>query len=107
MPVIKIFCTQAPALAESQNLALSLRTLCMDTMGAHPDAIELLLIDGVRVLDGAPVFVEVHYRDRPDRRGLPLDQFLSGIDMAVQQAFGLQPRIRSFAVDQDSLGAVR
>lgn len=107
MPVIKIFCTQAPTQAESQRLALSLRTLCMDAMGAHPDAIEVLLIERVQVLDGAPVFVEAHYRDRPDRRGPRLDQFLSGIDQAVQQAFGLEPRIRSFAVDQDTLGAVR
>lgn len=107
MPVIKIFCKQAPALAESQELALTLRTLCMDTMGAQPDAIELLVIEGVRVLDGAPVFVEAHYRDRPDRRGPLLDEFLHGIDQAIQQAFGLQPRIRSFAVEQDMLGAVR
>ena len=107
MPVIKIFCHQAPAPAESQQLALSLRTLCMDTMGAHPDAIELLLIDGVHVLDGAPVFVEAHYRDRPDRRGPLLDECLQGVDLAIQQAFGLQPRIRSFAVDQDLLGALR
>jgi len=76
-------------------------------MGAQPDAVQLLLISGVQTLDGEPVFVEAHYRDRPDRRGPVLARFLDDIDRAVQQTFGQKPRIRSFAIDQTTLGAVR
>jgi hypothetical protein len=107
MPVIKIFCAERPDAADCRRLAHALSALCKETMGAQPDAIQLLLIAGVQMLDGAPVFVEAHYRDRPDRRGQALAQFLEGVDQAVQQAFGCKPRIRSFAVDQSTLGAVR
>ena len=65
------------------------------------------VMPGVLMLDGAPVFVEAHYRDRPDREGAALARFLDGVDQAVQLAFGQQPRIRSFAVAQSALGAVR
>jgi len=107
MPVIKIFCVQRPEPDACEHLAQTLRDLCIGTMGAKPDAIQLTLVPGVQMLDGAPVFVEAHYRDRPDRKGASLTQFLEGVDQAVQLAFGLQPRIRSFAVEQSSLGAVR
>ena len=107
MPVIKIFCSELPNEARCESLAQTLDDLCIRAMGAHPDAIQLLLIDGVKMLSGEKVFVEAHYRDRPDRHGVALTQFLTGIDRAVQQAFGLSPRIRSFAVDQSTLGAVR
>lgn len=107
MPVIKIFCAQLPEADASERLAQSLRDLCIGLMGAKPDDIQLTLVPGVLMLDGAPVFVEAHYRDRPDRKGAALTQFLEGVDQAVQLAFGQQPRIRSFAVDQSTLGAVR
>lgn len=107
MPVIKIFCTQPPAADACVRLAQTLRGLCIGSMGAKPDAIQITLVPGVQMLDGAPVFVEAHYRDRADRRGAALTQFLDGVDQAVQLAFGQQPRIRSFAVEQSTLGAVR
>jgi hypothetical protein len=107
MPVIKIFCSKRPEPEAGQALSQSLRDLCLDPFGALPHAIEILLMDGVQILDGMPVFVEIHYRDRPDRRGEVLTQFLNGIDQAVQKAFGQMPRIRSYAVDQAILGAVR
>jgi hypothetical protein len=107
MPVIKIFCSQRPKPEAGEALAQSLRALCLDPFGALPQTIEVLLMDGVQILDGMPVFVEIHYRDRPDRRGEVLSQFLQEVDQAVQKAFGQMPRIRSFAVDQSILGAVR
>jgi hypothetical protein len=107
MPVIKIFCSRRPEATAGDTLARSLRELCLVPFGAQPQAIEVLVIDGVHFLDGMPVFVEIHYRDRPDRRGELLTQFLQGVDQAVQAAFGQMPRIRSYAVDQGTLGAVR
>ncbi|MEK7344318.1 MAG: hypothetical protein AAB176_01380 [Pseudomonadota bacterium] len=107
MPVIKIFCPQRPDAQACDGLAQSLRALCLDPFGAQPHAIEVLLIEGVHNLHGLPVFVEIHYRDRPDRHGEVLAQFLQGVDLAVQAAFGQPPRIRSYAVDQRILGAVR
>lgn len=107
MPVIKIFCAQRPEEGSCERLAQALRDLCIGPMGAQPDAIQLMLVPGVQTLDGASVFVEAHYRDRPDRKGAVLAQFLEGVDQAVQLAFGQQPRIRSFAVEQSTLGAVR
>lgn len=107
MPVIKIFCAQRLEPDACERLAQTLRDLCIDPMGAKPDAIQLMLVPGVQMLDGAPVFVEAHYRDRPDRKGAALTKFLEGVDQAVQMAFGMQPRIRSFAVEQSTLGAVR
>lgn len=107
MPVIKIFCEQRPEPDACERLAQSLRDLCIGPMGAKPDAIQLTLVPGVLMLHGAPVFVEAHYRDRPDRKGAALTQFLEGVDQAVQLAFGQPPRIRSFAVEQSTLGAVR
>jgi hypothetical protein len=107
MPVIKIFCAQRPAPDACERLAQTLRELCIGPMGARADAIQVALISGVQMLDGAPVFVEAHYRDRPDRKGAALTRFLDGVDQAVQLAFGQQPRIRSFAVEQSGLGAVR
>ncbi len=107
MPVIKIFCSQRPESDAAESLAQALRVLCLHPFGAHPEAIEVLLVDHVQILDGMQVFVEIHYRDRPDRRGDVLSQFLKGVDQAVQAAFGQLPRIRSYAVDQGTLGAVR
>lgn len=107
MPVIKIFCDQRPEADACERLAQALRDLCIGPMGAQPDAIQLMVVPGVRMLDGASVFVEAHYRDRPDRKGAALARFLEGVDQAVQLAFGQQPRIRSFAVEQSTLGAVR
>jgi hypothetical protein len=107
MPVIKIFCAQRPEAGACQRLAQTLRDLCIDPMGARPDAIQLILVPGVQMLDGASVFVEAHYRDRPDRKGPALARFLEGVDEAVQLAFGQHPRIRSFAVEQSTLGAMR
>lgn len=107
MPVIKIFCAQRPEADACERLSQALRDLCIGPMGAQPDAIQLMLVPGVQMLDGAPVFVEAHYRDRPDRKGSALVQFLAGVDQAVQLAFGQEPRIRSFAVAQSTLGAVR
>lgn len=107
MPVIKIFCAECPAPDARKHLAQALRDACIGPMSAKPDAIQLVVIPGAQMLDGAPVFVEVHYRDRSDRAGLALKQFLTGIDQAVQAAFGQSPRIRSFAVEQSTLGAVR
>lgn len=107
MPVIKIFSDHLPEAEACERLAKTLRELCISSMGAQPDAIQVALISGVHMLDGAPVFVEAHYRDRPDRKGVALTQFLEGVDQAVQLAFGKHPRIRSFAVEQSTLGAVR
>lgn len=107
MPVIKIFCDQRPEAGVCERLTRTLRNLCVGPMGAQPNAVQILLVTGVQMLDGAPVYVEAHYRDRPDRRGHALTQFLDGVDQAVQLAFGQQPRIRSFAVEQSTLGAVR
>jgi hypothetical protein len=107
MPVIKIFCSKRPAPEVGVALSQTLRDLCLDPFGALPQAVEILLLDGVQILDGMPIFVEIHYRDRLDRRGEVLTQFLHGVDQAVQKAFGLMPRIRSYAVDQAILGAVR
>ena len=107
MPVIKIFCSKRPEPEAGEALAQSLRALCLDPFDALPQAIEVFLMDGVQILDGMQVFVEIHYRDRPDRRGEVLSQFLQGVDQAVQKAFGQMPRIRSYAVDQSILGAVR
>ena len=107
MPVIKIFCSQRPEPEAVDSLAQALRTLCLNPFGAHPEAIEVLLMDRAQILDGMPVFVEIHDRDRPDRRGAVLSQFLKGVDEAVQAAFAQLPRIRSYAVDQSTLGAVR
>lgn len=107
MPVIKIFCAQLPEADACDRLAQTLRALCIGPMGAKPDAVQLTLVPGVLMLEGAPVFVEAHYRDRPDRKGAALAQFLDGVDQAVQLAFGQRPRIRSFAVEQSTLGAVR
>jgi len=107
MPVIKIFCAQGPDADACERLAQTLRDLCIGPMGAQPNAIQLMLVPSVQMLDGAPVLVEAHYRDRPDRKGPALAQFLQGVDQAVQLAFGQQPRIRSFAVEQSTLGAVR
>ena len=107
MHVIKIFCAQRPDADACERLAQTLRDLCIGPMGAQPNAIQLMLVPGVQMLDGAPVLVEAHYRDRPDRKGPALAQFLQGVDQAVQLAFGQQPRIRSFAVEQSTLGAVR
>ncbi len=107
MPVIKIFSNQRPGAAACDALAGALRSLCIDSMGAQPDAIQVIVVEGAHVLDGASVFVEAHYRDRPDRRGEALVRFLEGLDRAVQAAYGAKPRIRSFAIDQTTLGAVR
>lgn len=107
MPVIKIFCAQRPDEDNCQRLTKAVRELCITPMGAQPDAIQLILLPGAQMLDGAPVYVEVHYRDRPDRKGAVLAEFLAGVDRAVLMAFGQQPRIRSFAVEQSTLGAVR
>lgn len=107
MPVIKIFCEKSPNPVACEALGQALRALCMGSMGAQPDAIQLMLVPGAQRLDGAAVFVEAHYRDRADRRGPALQQFLEGVDLAVEQAFGQKPRIRSFAIDQSTLGAVR
>ncbi|MEY2770795.1 MAG: hypothetical protein RIQ38_1214 [Pseudomonadota bacterium] len=107
MPVIKIFCPQAPAPAQAQQLGQTLHALCRELMHAQPDAIQVLLVPGTLMLGGQPLLVEAHYRDRPDRQGAVLTQFLQALDAAVQQAFGQAPRIRSFAIDQATLGAVR
>jgi hypothetical protein len=107
MPVIKIFCAEPPDTHRVEGLIHSLHQLCVGTMGAHPGAIQCLLLTGVHILEGAPVFVEAHYRDRPDRQGQALVDFLEGLDACVQMAFDLKPRIRTFAVDQRTLGAVR
>jgi hypothetical protein len=107
MPVIKIFCDQRPEAGACERLAQTLRNLCVGAMGAQPNTIQIMLVTGVQILDGATVYVEVHYRDRPDRKGPALTHFLDGVDQAVQLAFGQQPRIRSFAVEQSTLGAVR
>ena len=107
MPVIKIFCAEHPEAEASERLGQALRELCVGSMGAQPDAIQLIVVPGVQMLEGAPVFVEAHYRDRPDREGPALARFLEGLDHAVQSAFGQAPRIRSFAVDIGTLGAVR
>ena len=106
MPVIKIFSDQRPDAPACEALAQSLRALCVGPMGARPDAIQVMLVSGTAMLDGASVFVEAHYRDRPDRRGPALAAFLEGVDQSVQLAFGEKPRIRSFAVDPDTSGAV-
>ena len=81
MPVIKIFSNQRPGAAACDALAGALRSLCIDSMGAQPDAIQVILVEGAHVLDGASVFVEAHYRDRPDRRGEALVRFLEGLDV--------------------------
>ena len=107
MPVIKIFCAQCPKPEATDRLAQALRSLCTGPMGANSDAIQVMVVPGLQILDGAPVYVEAHYRDRPDRKGPALEKFLEGIDQAVQAAFGFKPRIRSFAVEQSTLGAVR
>ena len=107
MPVIKIFCSQRPDAEACERLSQTLRELCIGSMGAKPDAIQITMVPGVQMLDGSPVFVEANYRDRPDRKGAALSKFLEGVDQAVQLAFGDPPRIRSFAVDQSTLGAVR
>lgn len=107
MPVIKIFCAQAPLPATSLTLGVALRDLCMSALGARPDAIQIALIAGTSMLEGQPLLVEVHYRDRPDRRGSVLTDFLAELDRAVQTAFGQAPRIRSFSIDAATLGAVR
>lgn len=107
MPVIKIFCPQRPEQLACDALSLSLQALCVDPFGASPQAIEVLIIDRTHALNGIPVFVEIHYRDRPDRRDDVLSRFLKGVDDAVQTAFGQTPRIRSYAVDQSTLGAMR
>lgn len=107
MPVVKIFCADTPEPPAVQALADALRDLCLREMGARPDAIQLVLVPGVQMLEGQPLLVEAHYRDRPDRKGAALTRFLEGVDQAVQAAFGSAPRIRSFAVDQSTLGAVR
>lgn len=107
MPVVKIFCSQSPEASAQEVLARDLRDLCLNEMGARPDAIQVVLIPGVLMLAGEPVLVEAHYRDRPDRRGPALERFLHGVDRAVQAAFDKKPRIRSFAVEQSTLGAVR
>lgn len=107
MPVIKIYCSKRPEQDAGEELAHSLRNLCMDPFGAASQAIEVLLVEGVHILDGMPVFVEIQYRDRPDRQGEVLSHFLNGVDLAVQKAFGQMPRIRSYAIDQSILGAVR
>ena len=107
MPVIKIFCAQLPEAGACQHLAQTLRDLCTGPMGAMPDAIQIILVPDVQMLDGASVFVEAHYRDRPNRKGPALAGFLQGVDQAVHLAFGQHPRIRSFAVEQSTLGAIR
>lgn len=107
MPVIKIFCPEVPEAPRCQEMAHALRALCLQEMKAAPHAIQIMLVHGVLVLDGEPLLVEAHYRDRPDRQGDALKRFLAGVDQAVQLAFGQKPRIRSFAVDQSTLGAVR
>lgn len=55
MPVIKIFCAQRPEADACERLAQTLRDLCIGPMGAKPDAIQLTLMPGVQMLDGAPV----------------------------------------------------
>lgn len=107
MPVIKIFCSDRPDSPACERLARELRDLCTGPMGAKPDAIQVMLVPGVQMLDGASVYVDAQYRDRPDRRGAALTLFLEGVDKAVQTAFGQKPRIRSFAIEQNTLGAVR
>ena len=107
MPVVKVFCSKLPGDEACELLAVDLHALCLNEMGAQPDAIQVLLIPGVVMLLGEPVLVEVHYRDRPDRKGPALDRFLAGVDQAVTRAFSSAPRIRSFAIDQSTLGAVR
>lgn len=107
MPVITIHCRDLLPDDRCRVLAGDVRSLCLDLMGAAPDAIQVQLVQGVQMLDGQPVYVEAQYRARPDRVGDAVQQFVAGLDQACQHAFGVAPRIRAFAIDSATLTALR
>jgi len=106
MPIIKFHIGDAHGDPQAiERLLHTVQQACVGLLRAQPDAVQIILLPGCRLLYGPACYVEVLYRGQAHRDAPVMERFMALLEAQVLEVWDVRPRIRCMAFHQPDLHA--